>query len=414
MPKRVIDFEAMWASDKLAACAASAQTEYAWLYGLADGNGSFELTNLRVIWGRVAAIRKNLSLERLEQVFDEFREKGLLFVWEENGKRYGHWTKSDVPGRLPPPSWRNRLERLAPPVPSERLADYVAAFPKGTPRRVLPDGGAEPLNPPLEEAQGQDWDLEREREEGCASHTRPGPEHRDVSGPASAPAKVGWQKEPGSPGSPETIIGRNPGLLARLASEALTIWQRERGSLPAVQALTAERRRKLKARLASAADPAAWLESFRQAVRCGAATPFLRGDSGGWRMTLDWLISNDTNLQKVLEGQYGGPPGAGDPAGRIDVRRGGRSAGAPAPAIQIGGRDAPFARRGGHFREDAARREARVGSGPSSAVPVAANPAGGGEPQSEVRVKPEALERLRQREAARKQSARSLQRAAEV
>ena len=55
MPKRVIDFDALWASDKLAACARWAQAEYAWLYGLADASGSFELTNLRVIWGRAAA-----------------------------------------------------------------------------------------------------------------------------------------------------------------------------------------------------------------------------------------------------------------------------------------------------------------------------------------------------------------------
>src|SRR2546428_5560973 len=87
MPKRVIDFDALWASDKLAACAAWAQAEYAWLYGLADGNGSFELTNLRVIWGRVAAIRKNLSLERLEQIFEEVRADGFLVVWGGNGEK---------------------------------------------------------------------------------------------------------------------------------------------------------------------------------------------------------------------------------------------------------------------------------------------------------------------------------------
>jgi hypothetical protein len=53
MPKRVIDFDAMWASDKIAACAEWAQAEYAWLYGLADCAGCFECTSLRVIWGRV-------------------------------------------------------------------------------------------------------------------------------------------------------------------------------------------------------------------------------------------------------------------------------------------------------------------------------------------------------------------------
>ena len=128
MPKRVIDFDALWASDKLASCAEWAQCEYAWLYGLADASGSFEMTNLRVIWGRVAAIRKNLTLERLGEIFEEFIARGLLFTWEEKGKRYGHWTGSDVPGRLPPPSWRMRLEKLAPPVPRQALAAYSAGF----------------------------------------------------------------------------------------------------------------------------------------------------------------------------------------------------------------------------------------------------------------------------------------------
>ncbi len=131
MPKRVLDFDAMWGSDKLASCAAWAQAEYAWLYGLADASGCFEITNLRVIWGRVAAIRDNFTIERLEQVFAEFQDKGLLFVWEHEGKRYAHWTGSDVPGRLPPPSWRMRLERFAPPVPKQQLAQYMARFARG-------------------------------------------------------------------------------------------------------------------------------------------------------------------------------------------------------------------------------------------------------------------------------------------
>jgi hypothetical protein len=138
MPKRVIDFDAMWGSDKIASCAEWAQAEYAWLYGLADPSGCFELTNLRVIWGRVAAIRRNLTIERLEQVFGEFQDKGLLFTWEQDGKRYGYWTGSDVPGRLPPPSWRMRLERLAPAVPKQQLAEYMSRFARG--RAASPGG----------------------------------------------------------------------------------------------------------------------------------------------------------------------------------------------------------------------------------------------------------------------------------
>ncbi|MBZ5697108.1 MAG: hypothetical protein LAN18_01025 [Acidobacteriia bacterium] len=187
MPKRVLDFDAMWGSDKLASCAEWAQAEYAWLYGLADASGCFELTNLRVIWGRVAAIRRNLTLERLEQIFNEFQDKGLLFAWEENGKRYGHWTGSDVPGRLPPPSWRMRLERLAPPVPKQLFAEYMSRFSRG--RATSPGGGFHAdnsqgatqgsLKPPLdrglqgglEEAQAQDWKWNKKESKEVKQHT---------------------------------------------------------------------------------------------------------------------------------------------------------------------------------------------------------------------------------------------------
>jgi hypothetical protein len=206
MPKRVIDFDAMWGSDKLASCAEWAQAEYAWLYGLADASGCFELTNLRVIWGRVAAIRRNLTIERLEQIFDEFQVKGLLFVWEHEGKGYGHWTGSDVPGRLPAPSWKMRLERLAPPVPKRQFAEYVSRFARGRAalagggfrgeterafaggefessdlkferpeaerailggsgaRETHATGGLRPLKDRLEAAQAQDWNSDRELE----------------------------------------------------------------------------------------------------------------------------------------------------------------------------------------------------------------------------------------------------------
>src|SRR5579864_3078118 len=164
MPKRVIDFDAMWASDKIAACAEWAQAEYAWLYGMADCAGCFEMTNLRVIWGRVAAIRRSFSIERLEQVLDEFQHKGLLFVWNESGKRYGHWTGSDVPGRLPPPSWRNRLERLAPAVPQQLFAKYVAAHSVGVKNKSrcesLPDGTSAACGRELQNARPVNKELE--------------------------------------------------------------------------------------------------------------------------------------------------------------------------------------------------------------------------------------------------------------
>src|ERR1700722_17655989 len=274
MPKRVLDFDAMWASDKLASCAEWAQTEYAWLYGLADASGSFEMTNLRVIWGRVAAIRRNLTLGLLGQVFEECIARGLLFTWEENGKHYGHWTGSDVPGRLPPPSWRMRLEKLAPPIPRAALAAYSARF--GGRREGVASGESTPLPSPalldsqmaglkheVEEAQAQDWDLgldsdlKKEKQEVC-----PAPP-MVMQAAAEMPTEACEH-------SPEAL---------------LEIYEAERGVLPRAGGLTPERRR----RCAHLLTAGFTLEEFRAAVQRAAETPFSAGAGDrGWQASFDW------------------------------------------------------------------------------------------------------------------------------
>ena len=180
MPKRVIDFDAIWASDKLANCAPWARAEYTWIYGLADSNGSFELTNPRVIFGRVYAIREDVTIQHLSRALEEFQAKGLLFVWEENGKRYGHWTGCDVPGRLPPPSWRARLERLAPPVPQATLANYLSSF-SSSRLKAVPG-----------KAQGQDLDLvlDLDRELEAAAAPAHATEHRKSKPPVNSPGEA--------------------------------------------------------------------------------------------------------------------------------------------------------------------------------------------------------------------------------
>jgi hypothetical protein len=126
LPKRVLDGEAIWGSTKLSECPEWAIPFYAWIYPLADANGSFELTNLRVIWCKVAAILPNFTLVTLTEVLRTFEDRGLLFVWSENGKRYGHWTGSEKPGRLPQPARRTVRygPMLAPPIPREQLQEY--------------------------------------------------------------------------------------------------------------------------------------------------------------------------------------------------------------------------------------------------------------------------------------------------
>jgi hypothetical protein len=456
MPKRVIDFDALWASDKLAACAEWAQPEYAWLYGLADCAGCFELSNLRVIWGRVGAIRRNFSMERLEQVLDEFQDKGLLFVWNESGKRYGHWTGSDVPGRLPPASWRNRLERLAPAVPREQFAKYVAAHSVGVKNKSrcesLPDGtsaacGRElnakemqapvefdatearvepvglwrdersahcssvetasicpprrangerpvkkressrgrPLKACLEEPQGQDLglnlDLEGNREKQIHTHVLQDAKsvcaversafkekQKPFDEKPSANAKANADAEDQT-NSQTLKINENATETAQLSASANAspeamrqIWQQERGALPEVRALSPEREARCRERIAHARNKnksaAQFLADFRDAVTRAAATPFLCGEGpAGWRANFDWLVANDTNYLKVLEGRYDAGAGISAAANNSGSATDGLSASS--------GRAGSWAAHA-MARDEAVRRELSAGAGPSS------------------------------------------------
>ena len=52
-----------------------------------------------------------------------FHEHGVLFTWEQDGKRYAHSTGSEKPGRLPAPARRTKRYGpiLAPAVPTSEL-----------------------------------------------------------------------------------------------------------------------------------------------------------------------------------------------------------------------------------------------------------------------------------------------------
>lgn len=91
---------------------------------------------------------------------------------------------------------------------------------------------------------------------------------------------------------------------SREVEEFLATWNENRGELPEAQKLTATRKKKLSLRIREGLTR----ETFAQAVKLAAITPFCTGKNDrGWRLDFDFLIENDTNLTKVLEGKYGPP-----------------------------------------------------------------------------------------------------------
>lgn len=69
--------------------------------------------------------------------------------------------------------------------------------------------------------------------------------------------------------------------------------------LPQISKLTAERKKKVKARLKTYS-----LEEISRCFKLADESDFLSGRSGTWKASFDWFFANDKNIQKVLEGNY--------------------------------------------------------------------------------------------------------------
>ena len=79
-------------------------------------------------------------------------------------------------------------------------------------------------------------------------------------------------------------------------------------SLPSARKLSDSRRKHIKARWNEEQDISIFEEVFKKAE----SSSFLTGNNDrGWQANLDWIISNNTNFNKILEGKYDNGGGSG-------------------------------------------------------------------------------------------------------
>src|ERR1700722_13635695 len=91
MPKRLVDGEALWRSDKLAQVQPPEfRSEYANLIPLAESDGSFE-ANARRVWTEVYSYnRPDVTPDLVEDMLNEFERVGMIRrTKDENGKVWG-------------------------------------------------------------------------------------------------------------------------------------------------------------------------------------------------------------------------------------------------------------------------------------------------------------------------------------
>jgi len=127
LPKRVIDGDAVWTSDKLRSVPEEYRAEYTNLLPLALANGVFECDPQKV-WRAVYAYnRPSITPETTAKILNAFEAATMLFRWrDETGKTWGYWVGIHKSGRLPPASSIRRKEHVCGPEPPKGLLDtYV-------------------------------------------------------------------------------------------------------------------------------------------------------------------------------------------------------------------------------------------------------------------------------------------------
>ncbi len=162
MPSRLIDYENLWTSGKLARLPREEDREaYLWIFGMADGHeGVFEADPL-LVWQKTCAyMRPSHTPATIGRLLDELEKVKLLFRWQWHGKSLGHWVGITKPGRLPPPSKMKRSPRKYPTPPGELLEAFLAEDSAAddsslfTPRSVEVEGFAASLTSASASAEG--------------------------------------------------------------------------------------------------------------------------------------------------------------------------------------------------------------------------------------------------------------------
>jgi hypothetical protein len=128
MPKRVVDGDALWTSDKLALVEPEwMRGELANLIPLALPNNSFEC-DARKIWSRVYAYnRPSITPDIVEQILHEFRRVKILFTWQDGGKTWGFWIGSEKDGRCLSPSQIHKYAHKGPGIPVDALKEFLSS-----------------------------------------------------------------------------------------------------------------------------------------------------------------------------------------------------------------------------------------------------------------------------------------------
>lgn len=124
MPKRLIDGDAIWKSNKVLALKPEYRAEYVWLLPLGEVNACFEYDPLAIWANCYAMLRPGWTMEEVRNLLEAFEAAKLLFKFEHGNKQYGFWVGMEK--HLPKPSEREKYKKHRPIVPPDLLAKFLS------------------------------------------------------------------------------------------------------------------------------------------------------------------------------------------------------------------------------------------------------------------------------------------------
>ena len=91
------------------------------------------------------------------------------------------------------------------------------------------------------------------------------------------------------------------------------------GNIPKVKSLNEERNRKIRLRIKELGLN--YMERLNELFTKISSSPFLKGQMGNWNATFDWVFENETNIQKIFDGNYDAKPVSGNAQENMSNKR---------------------------------------------------------------------------------------------
>jgi hypothetical protein len=117
MPKRFVDGEALWLSDRVKSLPEDLRLHYANWIPLAEANGVFEADPERILSRVYSFLLPDIGTKDVLRALRALIRVGLVKTWRENGKTWGYFIGIAKGGRLPPPSQLEKFGKLPPSPP---------------------------------------------------------------------------------------------------------------------------------------------------------------------------------------------------------------------------------------------------------------------------------------------------------